>query len=123
TAPVAPVDPMSGLMGFAPYSVYDPSVEEHMERAEADAFRSFLFERFTVPVRPATRQGDAAEMIIKDASEEKADLIIVGKRHQSKLQRLLAGSVAGEVVRHTTRPVLILPVVEEESASSESPLP
>ena len=114
SGPVVPVDPMSGLMGFAPYSVYDPMLEENLERAEEDAFRGFLASRFSMPVLPATRTGDPAEMILQDAEEERADLIALGKRHRTRLQRLLIGSVADEVIRHARRPVLLFPIIGED---------
>ena len=112
SAPVSPVDPMSGMMGFAPYTVYDPSIEENLERLEEDAFRRFLA-GFRIPVRPATRSGDPAEMILKDAADEGADLIVLGKRHQSTLERMFVGSVASEVVRKARRPVTLIPIVDE----------
>ena len=109
-APVPPVDPMSGLMGFAPYSVYDPSLEEDFERAEENAFRDFLDSRFSGPVRAAIREGEPWETVLEDADEEEVDLIILGKRQQTRFERLLMGSVAGEILRRSNRPLLIVPV-------------
>ena len=116
SAPVAPVDPMSGLMGFAPYSVYDPTLDQNIEKAEENAYHAFLVERFEMPLRAASREGDPAEMILQDAEEESADIIVLGKRHQSKLRRLLVGSIAGEVVRQATLPVVLFPVLEERES-------
>jgi universal stress protein A len=112
SAPILPVDPMSGLMGYAPYSIYDPLLEEDLEREEEDAFQQFVAERFSIPVQRASRQGDPADTILRDAREERADLIVMGRRHRSKLQRLLEGSVAGEVVRHAEIPVMLVPILE-----------
>ncbi len=117
-APIPPVDPMSGVMGFAPYTVFDPEIEETLEEAEEDAFRRFLARHFKRPVRPASRVGDAAEMILKDAEDEQVDVIILGRRHRSKLERLLEGSVAGGVLRHATVPVILIPILDEESATA-----
>src|SRR5690606_36309804 len=80
--PVSPVDPMSGMLGFAPYAVYDPNLEENLERLEEDAFRRFI-SQFRVPLRPATRTGEPVDTILQDAADENADLIVLGKRHQS----------------------------------------
>lgn len=113
SAPVVPVDPMSGLMGFAPYSVYDPMLEENVDRAEEDAFRHFLSRHFSVPVRPALRRGDAADSILRDADDENVDLIVLGRRHHGRIQRLLVGSVADDVVRHSKRPVMLIPILDE----------
>ncbi|HEX7070148.1 MAG TPA: universal stress protein, partial [Rhodothermales bacterium] len=78
-----------------------------------DTFRRYVAERFSMPVRQASRQGNPAETILRDALEEKADLIVMGRRHRSKLPRLLEGSVAGEVVRHAEIPVMLVPILEE----------
>lgn len=120
SAPVPPVDPMSGLMGFAPYSVYDPEIEADFERAEEDAFREFLRNRFSGPVRAAIREGEPAETVLKDADEEHADLIVLGKRHQSRFEEFLMGSVVDQVLRHASRPVLLVPIPRDEEPGSRT---
>ena len=49
-----------------------------------------------------------AESIINYASEQKADLIVIGTRGRSGLKRLLLGSVASAVVAHAGCPVLVV---------------
>ena len=49
-----------------------------------------------------------AESIINYASEQKADLIIMGTRGRSGLKRLVLGSVASAVVAHASCPVLVV---------------
>ena len=48
-----------------------------------------------------------AESIINYASEQKADLIVIGKRGRSGLKRLVLGSIASAVVAHASCPVLV----------------
>ena len=45
-----------------------------------------------------TRQGDPAKLIVDEAHDWKADLIVVGSHGQSGIERLLLGSVAKSVV-------------------------
>src|SRR5215212_8281369 len=47
------------------------------------------------------------ESIIDYASEQKADLIIIGTRGRSALKRIVLGSVASAVVAHAGCPVLV----------------
>jgi nucleotide-binding universal stress UspA family protein len=108
-----PVDPMMGFGGFAPYTLYDPELYQEAEAAEDNAFHLFL-SRFKRPVRAAVREGSAAERILEDAGERKADMIVLGKRHHGTIERLLLGSVASAVVRDATLPVLLIPVLEAE---------
>lgn len=49
-----------------------------------------------------------AESILNYASEQKADLIVIGTRGRSGLKRLVLGSVASAVVAHAGCPVLVV---------------
>lgn len=112
TSPVPPIDPLTGLTGYAPYTVYDPRLQEEIDVAAARAYRTYLTENFTLPVRAALREGSPARIILADADELEVGMIILGKRRQSRIQQFFLGSVAREVVQHTTRPTLLLPVHE-----------
>jgi nucleotide-binding universal stress UspA family protein len=52
-------------------------------------------------------EGSAAKKIIETAETEQADLITIGKKGQSMLERVLIGSVANHVLRHSPVPALI----------------
>lgn len=52
--------------------------------------------------------GTAAEDIVRIATEEKADLIVIGTHGRTGLKRVLMGSVAEAVMRHAHCPVLTL---------------
>lgn len=112
TAAVAPIDPMTGLSGFAPYTLYDPELEANIEEAEEHAFKAFLTERFTTPVHAGIRKGEPAELILEDAEDHDADLIVLGKRRHGRLERLLVGSTAQAVLKKSKRPTLVMPVLE-----------
>lgn len=53
------------------------------------------------------RQGDPAHEIIRAATDWKADLIVMGTRGRTGLERLLVGSVARKVLQHAPCSVLI----------------
>jgi len=53
--------------------------------------------------------GSTSDGIISCAKEFGADLIIVGTHNRTGLDRLLMGSVAEHVVRHSEVPVLVVP--------------
>jgi nucleotide-binding universal stress UspA family protein len=109
-AAVTSIDPMSGLSGYAPYTLYDPSLEADMEEAEENAFRSFLADRFSMPVHAGIRKGDPADVILEDAEDHDVDIVMMAKRRHSRLEQLLVGSTAQDVLKRTTRPTLVLPV-------------
>jgi len=63
-----------------------------------------------MPVTHFTEYGSTADGIIKCGKEFKAELIVIGTHGRSGLDRLLMGSVAEHVVRHSEVPVLVVPM-------------
>lgn len=57
-------------------------------------------------VRRLVRAGSPADEIVEAASEEDADLIVIGTHGRGGLSRVLFGSVAENVMRHADCPVL-----------------
>ncbi len=114
-APPAPssaftsVDPMTGLGDLASYALYDPDLQQELEKAEASAFDQFLADRFSGPVRASLKVGYPAAMILEDADEHAADMIVVGKRHHGRIEKFLMGDVAGEVIEQANVPVVLMP--------------
>ena len=105
-------DPVSGLGDLAAYALFDPELQKNMDEAEASAFESFLARSFSRPVKASMRKGLPATTILEDADEHDVDLLILGHRHHSRLERFLIGDVANDVVNHASRPVLLMPISE-----------
>jgi nucleotide-binding universal stress UspA family protein len=53
------------------------------------------------------RQGNPAKTIIQTAEEQKVDLIVLGRRGLSAIEKLFIGSVANQVLRNSPVPVLL----------------
>ena len=62
-----------------------------------------------------TDYGPTADGILKCASEFSADMLVLGTHSRTGLDRLLMGSTAEHVVRHSEIPVLVVPLREAES--------
>ena len=56
--------------------------------------------------------GSTGEGIINCSQEFKADMIIIGTHRRTGLDRLLMGSIAEYIVRHSEIPVLVVPSKE-----------
>lgn len=69
-----------------------------------------------VKVEPVLLEGHPATELIRYAKEEKMDLIVMGSLGKTGLNRLLLGSVAENMVRHSKVPVL---VVKEKCRSED----
>lgn len=54
-------------------------------------------------------QGEPYEKIVQVADDEKCDLIVMGRRGVSHLERELMGSVTARVIGHTDKDVLVVP--------------
>lgn len=52
--------------------------------------------------------GDPRRMILKAVAAKSPDILVVAKRGTSALEHMVLGSVSAYVVRHSTRPVLIM---------------
>jgi nucleotide-binding universal stress UspA family protein len=64
--------------------------------------------------------GDAALEILRLAKESKCDLIVLGTHGRTGLSRLVVGSVAEQILRNATCPVL---TVKSPQRDIESPQP
>jgi nucleotide-binding universal stress UspA family protein len=83
--------------GFSTHEV----LREHMKDAEQIVARAAeRLARSGVSVDTALRQGDPRAVIVDEAAEWGADLIVVGSHGHTGLTRLLLGSVAQAVVSH-----------------------
>lgn len=60
-------------------------------------------------VTPMVLAGRAAETIVRYATEQRADLIVLGTHGHGPVKRFILGNVADRVVRQATCPVLIIP--------------
>ena len=62
-----------------------------------------------VPARHSLKGGSPAERILKVVrSKLSPELVVVGTQGRKGLKRLLIGSVAEEVIRHSRRPVMVI---------------
>ena len=61
-----------------------------------------------IPVKTLIKEGQTVNEILKAATDGDFNLIIIGARGISKLREILLGSVSDGVIRHATRPVLVV---------------
>lgn len=53
------------------------------------------------------KEGNASKQIIKTAEEKKVDLIVMGRKGMSAIEKLFIGSVANQVLRNSSVPILL----------------
>lgn len=89
--------------------------------AQVAAAFEYLEERATergVSAELAVRGGDPAATIVETADEEAIDLVVIGTRGRTGLPRVVFGSVAEEVVRSSSVPVMTVGHPEEKDLVS-----
>lgn len=87
---------------YVPHPSLDSLESEIFERAKGrlDEFRDEFLPDYG-DVVTAVRRGDPAEEILKYAADESMDLIVVGTHGRKGIDRILFGSVADHVVKHS----------------------
>lgn len=91
-------------------SLKDTEYKQELDRKAVkilDYYKNELAEGGFSDVRTVIREGHPADEILKVASEEGVDLVILGYSGRKGLSRLLSGSVAKDVEKNTTVPVLV----------------
>ena len=89
----------------------DPTEQEVDVVQKAEAYVAEVAERLHdagIPVHTAVRYGEAAEEILDHIGVNAVDLVAMSTHGRSGLSRLVLGSVAEQVVRHATVPVLLM---------------
>ncbi|HZY36103.1 MAG TPA: universal stress protein [Mucilaginibacter sp.] len=109
--PVAGTDPMMGLstQGVDEMELLD------IQKSQSENIVDQTIKKFAgdMPVTHFTDYGSTTDGIVACAKEFGADLIVIGTHNRHGLGRLLMGSVAEHVVRHSHVPVLVVPLKSE----------
>jgi nucleotide-binding universal stress UspA family protein len=61
-----------------------------------------------INVEPVLLEGNPSEELVRYAEEEQMDIVIMGTIGKKGLDRLLLGSVTGNLVRHSNVPVMVI---------------
>lgn len=102
------------LPGFSPehYQSAIVVIEElkkrmdHMRKAATQRFESFQKSQGAT-FEYKIKDGSAPKVIVETAEKEKADLIVIGRKGLSAIERLFIGNVANQVLRSSHVPILI----------------
>lgn len=84
----------------------DPAEEELHRRLLDDATRTLARDGITAATLEPV--GQTADAIVDAARETRADMIVVGTRHRRLIERLLFGSVSGQLVAEAPCDLLVV---------------
>lgn len=104
---LVPINGDSFPMSVDPYW---ESIHEAWEKQGHEAVNSVksLGEKKGINVEPVLLEGNTSEELIRYAEEEKMDIIVMGTLGKTGLDKLLLGSVAEKMVRHSKVPVMVV---------------
>jgi nucleotide-binding universal stress UspA family protein len=94
-------------MGMNPYweSIHEALIKQGQQAV--DDIKS-LGEMKGINVESVLLEGNPSYELIRYAEEDKMDVVIMGTLGRTGLDRLLLGSVAGNLVRHSKVPVMVV---------------
>jgi universal stress protein A len=102
---------------FAPFGDRDLSFMKEIEAKEWEAAERLLVQqardadpekRDGAPLRTMVRAGIAADEIVKAASDQQFDLIVIGTHARKGMKHMLLGSIAERVLRTAPCPVMTI---------------
>lgn len=104
---LSPIDGDSFSMGMDPYW---ESMQETLKTQGQQAvnYVKGLGEMKGINVEPVLLEGNPSDELIRYAEDNKMDIVIMGTLGKTGLDRLLLGSVAGNVARHSKIPVMVV---------------
>ena len=78
-----------------------------MMKKEAEKRLNALQKTSKVELTTFITEGNASKKIIETAEKQKADMIVMGRRGASAIEKLFIGSVANQVLRNSSVPILL----------------
>lgn len=110
--PVSGPDPLTGLPSTGIEDIELMNIQK--EQSENIVERTIKKYAGETPVTHFSEYGSSSDGIISCSKEFGADLIIIGTHNRHGIDRLLMGSVAEHVVRHSHVPVLVVPMADSK---------
>ena len=89
----------------------DNVIQEYVDESSGEALGPALaaMKELSVNAEVRIEMGSAAEVILDEAADLGADLVVMGKRGVGELKGLLLGSVSSRVAHHLAVPIMLVP--------------
>lgn len=110
----------TGMIGALIPTVGFGSPDTEVENVQKDYSKKILADAIAqygkgLVITQYNEFGSRAETIIDCATQFNADLIVIGTHSRTGFDRFLMGSIAEYVIRHSTVPVLVVPMKPDET--------
>lgn len=90
---------------------YLPELEETALNEEAEQLKVLQteIEQQGIKCQAFVKQGIPADIIVQEAKDLGAEMIVIGSLGHNTFYNMFIGSVASEVIKHSTVPLLVIP--------------
>jgi nucleotide-binding universal stress UspA family protein len=108
--------PILGFDSFSNLGTLQNDTITELKTAAEDYLKAIKNHLGDSSVETLVKEGDTGDAILEAAAEIKPDVIVMGTHGRRGLEKILLGSVAEKVLRHSTVPMYIIPArsVEEK---------
>ena len=106
--------PIMGFDSFSTMGMVQTNTVAELEKAALEYLEKTKKHLDDASIKTLVRDGDSGDAIIEAANELKADVIVLGSHSRRGLDKILMGSVAEKVLRHSKTPLFVIPVSEKE---------
>lgn len=106
--------PVMGFTGFSSADVMEQVGVEELRIASMDYLNISKHHLGDDTIRTMVVEGDTTEGIIRTADEIGAGLIVLGSHSRRGIDKMLMGSIAEDVLKRTSIPVLVIPTKESD---------
>ena len=106
--------PIMGFDTFSTMGVVQTNTVIELENAAHEYLEKTKKHLHDPSIKTLVKDGDSGDAIIEAANEIKADVIVLGSHSRRGLDKILMGSVAEKVLRHSKTPLFVIPVSEKK---------
>jgi len=106
--------PILGYDSFSNLGALQTNTVEELHKAAENYLETTKQHLGDNTIQTVVKDGDFGDLILQTAKEMNIDIIVMGSHGRRGLDKILMGSVAEKVLRHSSIPLFIIPTKKEE---------
>ena len=111
--------PVLGFDSFSNLGAIQTNTIVELQNAAQDYLGKIKDQLGDESINTIIKEGDTGDAILSAAAELKADIIVMGTHGRRGLDKILMGSVAEKILRHSKVPMFIIPSTEPGATDSQ----
>lgn len=101
--------PVMGFGGYVDMDFLQPDIIDNLKKASQDFLDRSKEHLGDSAIETLVTEGDIPDAIVAAATEQNADVIVIGSHSRKWLESIVMGSVTEKVLHHTLIPMYIIP--------------